>query len=333
MATPSAAHRLAIVIPTWNGREMLRSCLASLRQQTFSDFQIYVVDNGSSDGTSAFVRDEYPDARVVKLETNRGFSVAVNRGIVAGSEPLVLMLNNDVELEPGCLAAMVDRAESKAEEAMWTGVLLWAHRPDLVESAGLSLFRDGTPAILYRTQPLTALPDEPEDVLGAYGGLALYRRVVLDRVGVLDERFVFYGEDMDLALRARLAGFRCTLVPTARGIHRHMATSSRRPNLSAYLQYRNIVFYLMKSIRPGLLWRWLPRFALTGFRPLLFSPWRGLGWALIGAKFGILWNLPYILSARRRVRSGREVADAEIEELFVEGRSRSTAEMRPPERG
>ena len=331
MGTAAASLRMAIVIPTWNGREMLSSCLASLKQQTFTDFQMYVVDNGSTDGTDEFVKKEHPEAQVLRLDTNRGFSVAVNRGIAAGSEPLVLMLNNDVELEPHCLAALADRADAAPEESIWTGVLLWAHRTDLIESGGLSLFHDGTPAILYRTQPLNALPDQPEEVLGAYGGLALYRREVLERVGVFDERFVFYGEDMDLALRARLAGFRCALVPSARGVHRHMATSSRRPNLSAYLQYRNIVFYIWKNMRAGLLWRWLPRFALSGFRPLLLSPWRGLGWALVGAKFSILWHLPYLLLERRNVRATRKVADAEIEKLFVEGRSRPTAEMRPPE--
>lgn len=331
MDASAKAREMAVIIPTWNGLEMLRTCLASLKRQTYRDFQLYVVDNGSTDGTSETVGKEYPDGKVIRLDTNCGFSVAVNKGIRAGSEPLVLMLNNDVELEPGWLAVMAERAGTHPEESIWTGVLLWAHRPDLVESAGLSLFKDGTPAILYRTQPLSVLPGDAVRILGAYGGAALYRRRVLDQVGLLDERFVFYGEDMDLALRACLAGYPCTLVPSARGVHRHMATSSRRPNLSAYLQYRNIVFYLLKSIRMGLLWRWMPRFALTGFRPLLLSPWRGLGWALIGAKFGIMWNLPYVLSERRRVRAGRRVDDAELEKLFVEGRSRSTAEMRPPE--
>jgi GT2 family glycosyltransferase len=211
------------------------------------------------------------------------------------------------------------------------GVLLWAHRPDLVESAGLSLFRDGTPAILFRTRPVTSLPAEPVEVLGAYGGAALYRRPLLERIGLVDERFISHGEDMDLALRARLAGFRCALVPSARGTHRHMATSSRAPNFAAYLQYRNIVLYLVKNLRAGFLLRRLPRFALSGLRPLLTAPWRGLGWALVGAKFAILWNLPHVLCERRRIRGARSMPDEALEALFVEGRSRPTAEERPPD--
>lgn len=330
--TAANPARVAIVIPTWNGRGMLTSCLQSLDKQTFKAYHVYVVDNGSTDGTCEYLWAERPEATVIRMATNHGFSVAVNRGIAAGSEPLVLVLNNDVELEPDCLAAMVERAEHSPAEGSWTGVLCWTHRPELVESAGLSLFHDGTPAILYRTEPLSALPKEPCEVLGAYGGLALYRRSVFEQAGLFDEQFVFYGEDMDLALRARLGGFRCALVPGARGIHRHMATSSRRPNLSAYLQYRNIVFYILKNMRTGLVCRWLPRFALSGLRPLLRAPWSGLGWALQGAKLSILWNLPYLLSERYYVRAGRRAPDADVERLFVEGYSRPTAEMRPPAR-
>jgi GT2 family glycosyltransferase len=329
MNSSSGKPQVGVVIPTWNGREMLDLCLRALRGQTYREHRVYVVDNGSTDGTREMLARDFPEVRVTAFPTNRGFAAAVNAGIRAGSEPLVALVNNDVILESLWLEKIVARALAHGDEDSWTTVLLWAHRPDLVESAGLSLFRDGTPAILYRSRPVDELPAEPLEVLGAYGGAAVYRRRVLDVVGLFDERFVSYGEDMDLALRARLAGFRCFLLPDARGTHRHMATSSRVPLRSACQQYRNIVLYLLKNLPAGFLCRRLPRFAFTGLRPLVCTPWEGLGWALQGAKFSVLWNLPHALCARRRIRAVKRVPDAAIQALFVAGRSRPTAEERP----
>jgi hypothetical protein len=289
-----------IVIPTWNGRELLRACLQALRRQSFPDFHTCVVDNGSTDGTREMLAEDFPEVKLIALPRNFGFARAVNEGIRAGAEPLVGVLNNDVVPEPGWLEALVRRAQSAPEETQWTSALLWARQPDRVESAGLGIRRDGTPVIPWRDQPLSALPSEPTEVFGAYGGAALLRRSMLDRIGLFDERFVSFGEDVDLALRARLAGYRCLLVPSARGVHRHRATADRIPNRVAYLEYRNTVLYLVKNMPLGFLARRLPRFALTGLRPLLKAPWRGLGWALVAARFGILWNIPYALRARRR---------------------------------
>ena len=261
-----------IVIPTWNGRDLLRACLHALRRQTFSDFQTYVVDNGSTDGTREMLAADFPEAKLIALFRNFGFARAVNEGIRAGAEPLVVILNNDVVPEPGWLEALVGRAHSAPEETQWTSVLVWAHKPDRVESAGLSINPDGTPRVLWRDQPLSAAPSEATEVFGACGAASLFRRSMLDRIGLFDERFVSFGEDLDLALRARLAGHKCMLVPSARAAHRHRATAERIPNRVACLEYRNTVLYLAKNMPLGFLARRLPRFALTGFRPLFKAP-------------------------------------------------------------
>lgn len=313
-----SAARVGIVIPTYNGKDLLMPCLAALDRQTFRDFIVRVVDNGSTDGTREWLAQAHPNANVIAFTENRGFSVAMNAGIRAGCEALVVSLNNDVFPEPGWLEALVARADAAPEESSWSSVLVYDETPEIVESAGLSLFRDGTPAILRRGERISELRSAPETILGAYGGAAMYRRALLDEIGLFDERFVFYGEDMDLALRARLAGRACSLVPQARARHRHMATSRRTPNRSAYLQYRNIVLYLVKNLPAGFLMRRLPRFTLTGLRPLFTRPWSSLGWVLQLAKFGILWNLPWALHARRRIRKTKRISDTELFALFTQ---------------
>ncbi|MCK6471062.1 MAG: glycosyltransferase family 2 protein [Planctomycetes bacterium] len=314
--------RVGIVIPTHNGRDLLEPCLAALHRQSFRDFTVRVVDNGSTDGTREWLAQVQPNALVISFKENRGFSVAINAGIRAGSEPLVVSLNNDVFPEADWLAALVARADAAPEEYSWSSALVYDQSPEIVESAGLSLFRDGTPAILNRGKKVSELPEMPMEILGAYGGAAMYRRSLLDEIGLFDERFIFYGEDMDLALRARLAGRSCALVPMARARHRHMATSRRTPNRSAYLQYRNIVLYLVKNLPAGFLARRLPRFALTGCRPILTKPWMSLGWVLQLAKLGILWNLPWALLARRRIRRNRRITDEALFALFAPGTPR-----------
>ncbi|RUM34483.1 MAG: glycosyltransferase family 2 protein, partial [Desulfobulbus sp.] len=97
-----------IVIPTWNGRELLEPCLKSIVGQSYKRFQITVVDNGSTDGTVSFLQEEFPDVQVVSFPVNTGFSVAVNAGIQAGTHPLIFLLNNDTELAPDCLEQLVD---------------------------------------------------------------------------------------------------------------------------------------------------------------------------------------------------------------------------------
>jgi GT2 family glycosyltransferase len=309
---------------------MLRECLVALKAQTFRDFRIYVADNGSTDGTREMLATDFPETQLVALETNRGFTGAVNAGLRAGREPLVALLNNDMLVEPSWLGALVGRAQEHSEESIWACVTVWVHRPDLIESAGLALFHDGTPAILHRTESLASLPETPVRVPGASGGAALYRRAVFEQIGLFDERFFCYGEDTDLAMRAHLSGFVCVLVPAARALHYHMATSSRIPIRSACWQYRNLVLGLVKNLPAGFLLKHMPRFLLTGLRPLLTRPWTGLGWALQWTKLEILWLLPHALRERRRIRGHVTLHDPTMGGFLVEGRSRPTAEMRPP---
>jgi GT2 family glycosyltransferase len=102
--------RLTVVIPNWNGEKFLGICLGSLRRQTFRDFETILVDNVSTDGSLSLVRRDFPEARVVSLGENRGFSAGVNAGIEASEAELVALLNNDTDQDPGWLAALVRAA-------------------------------------------------------------------------------------------------------------------------------------------------------------------------------------------------------------------------------
>jgi N-acetylglucosaminyl-diphospho-decaprenol L-rhamnosyltransferase len=217
--------QIDVVIPSWNRSELLADCLEHLGQQTVSHRTV-VADNGSVDGTAALVREQFPDATLIELGQNLGFGRAVNRAAVEGGAEAIVVLNNDVNVEPSFLSEIVTPLEDDTV-GMVSGVLL---DPDtgLIDAAGVEI-----DASLAGYAYLGGLPpsaaDRPWDgLLGPCGGAAAYRRDAFEAAGGFDERIFAYSEDLELALRLRSAGWRCALAAGARGVHLGSATLGSR---------------------------------------------------------------------------------------------------------
>jgi len=210
-----------VVIPTLDARDLLRDALASLERQTVRP-EVVVVDNASSDDTADLVRHEFPWARLVVNAQNVGFGRAVNRGAVEADSDVLVLLNNDVICEP----ELVERiCEPFADESVGTvaGVLLQAGAPDRVDSAGIEVDPTLRSFDYLWNRPLGELA-AARDPLGPCGGAAAYRRSAFREAGGFDEALFAYWEDVELALRLRLAGWECRLAPGARAVHRHGQT-------------------------------------------------------------------------------------------------------------
>jgi hypothetical protein len=217
--------RLAVdvVIPTWNGERLLTACLDALRRQTLAPGRVIVVDNGSTDASRDVV--EAAGAEWLALGENRGFPAAVNAGIAASAAPLVALLNNDAEPEPGWLEALVAAAEADPSLSLFASRMRFAGS-DLLNAAGDAFDvrgRGGYNRGLGESDG--ARFDEPRLVFGACAGAAMYRRSLFADIGLFDERFFLSWEDVDLDLRAALAGHRCLYVPGAVVHHRQGASS------------------------------------------------------------------------------------------------------------
>ena len=214
-----------VVIPTWNGRELLARCLESLARQTVAH-RVIVADNGSADGTVTFARDRFPAVDVVELDRNYGFAGGVNRGVERGEEPVVVLVNNDVECDPVFLERIVAPLADE-RVGMVTGLLL---RPGRTEIDNYGIECDATLAAYPRfagaPYPETRIDDE--NLLGPSGGAAAYRREALAAAGGFDERMFAYMEDVDLALRLRADGWLAAGAPEATGIHLGSATIGHR---------------------------------------------------------------------------------------------------------
>jgi GT2 family glycosyltransferase len=208
-------------MPTLDARDLLRDALASLEHQTLAA-EVVVVDNASTDGSAEMVAQEFPRVRLVQCSENLGFGRAVNRGAAEAATELLVLVNNDVVCEPHFVERV---AEPFADErvGMAAGVLVQARAPDRVDSAGIEVDPTLRSFDYLWNCPVEALTGA-RDPLGPCGGAAAYRLSAFREVGGFDEAFFAYWEDVDLALRLRLAGWSCRLVPAARALHRHGAT-------------------------------------------------------------------------------------------------------------
>ena len=203
-----------VVIPTWRGREMLAGCLEHLSAQTHPDVQVIVVDNASGDGTPAMVAERFPGVRVIEMPDNVGFGKAVNAGVRAGSGEFVVLLNNDVDAEPRFVEAIV--APLAGDRVGMVAGLTLIPGSGLVDGFGIEL--DATLAAYNRLRG-RGDRERPGVLAGPSGGAAAYRRTAYEQVGGFDEVLFAYGEDVDLALRLRAAGWEAAGAPDARGVH------------------------------------------------------------------------------------------------------------------
>jgi GT2 family glycosyltransferase len=230
---PYGDVRAAIYIPSFNGERWLPRTLQSLRRQT-ERLDVVVVDNGSSDGSAAAARADFPEVTVIELGENLGFGPALNRAVAAHPADGIVLLNADVECEPGFCEALLAAAGGGGAGAgapgahepgveMVAAVLLQEREPGLIDSAGVVADHTLMGFDYLHGEPVAVL-DAAADPLGPTGGAALYRREAWEAVGGFDERIFLYYEDLDLALRIAAGGGRCRLAPGARALHAYSAS-------------------------------------------------------------------------------------------------------------
>jgi GT2 family glycosyltransferase len=207
--------RAAVYIPNFNGERWLPRTLQSLRGQT-ARLDVVVVDNGSTDGSPAAVRADFPEVTLVELDENIGFGPALNRAVATHPAEAIVLLNSDVDCEPGFCEELVGGLADGVD--MVAGVLLRERDPALIDSAGVVADHTLMGFDHLHGEPVATAADAP-DPLGPTGGAGLYRREAWDAAGGFDERIFLYYEDLDLALRIAAGGGRCRLAAGARALH------------------------------------------------------------------------------------------------------------------
>ncbi len=306
-----SAPYVSILIPHLNGLHHLEDCLNALRQQTYRDFEVILIDNGSTDGSQAYLRHTFPEVQLVELGRNHGFTGACLAGWAVAQGQIIILLNNDTQAAPHWLAEIVAAFERHPEAGAVASKMLLFDRRDHFHTAGDFYRLDGIPGNRGVWQADVGQFDTDEDVFGACGGSAAYRRTMLEQIGFLDNDFFFSCEDVDLAWRAQLAGWRTRYVPTAVVYHKLKATGGSV--VGSYYDGRNFLYVLWKNYPSSLLKRYWPVIVRAQWRITrqALRHWRGAAArARLRGQLAGLMGIVKMWPKRRAIQAGRRVSDA-----------------------
>ena len=257
--------KLSVIIVSWNCRDLLARCLDTVfASKLDADFEVIVVDNSSTDGTASIVQNNYPQVQLIASGENAGFARANNLALRQARGELILLLNPDTELEADTLQVMVDFMDKHPECGMAgckvlnpDGTLQLACRRNIPTLADAFFKLSGLSRLFPRSRRmarynLTYLPADRVAIVDAVSGSFLMtRREVVNKIGLLDERFFMYGEDLDWCWRSVRAGYQNYYVPDTSIVHYHGGSSKKRPLRSAYHFYEAMYLFYDKHFAPG----------------------------------------------------------------------------------
>lgn len=321
----------AVLIPTFNGKELLRECLNSLRAQTYKNFKIIVIDDASSDQTLEFLQTEFPEVEVIKNEKNLGFAKTVNSGIAhikkAYNPKFIAILNNDTRAENGWLGALVSRAEKEPEVAAVASNMFFYGQPDLINSQGGTIDWNGDGYDINFGLSKNKGKIESGPVFSACWGAALLRASCLDKIGILDEKFNAYFEDLDWSWRANTLGYKLVFEKEAIILHKHSASYKSNQYKKIYLCKRNALRAALKNYEAKNLKKNLAHiilgywFAIVGYLKTdrhQLPTYKKITYATIPL-LALAWNLLNILDtlkARKKIQRERIIPDETVLKLI-----------------
>lgn len=306
-----------VVVPNWNGADRLAACLDSLLAQSLKA-RVIVVDNGSVDSSLELLA-KYPDVEVIKHDRNKGYAGGVNPGFRRAIEDdvkYVATLNNDAVADKDWLEQLVAALDKNPQAGIVTSKILDAGGKK-IDSTGDYLTVWGLPFPRGRGESDLNRYDSQTDIFGASGGASLYRTKMLKEIGLFDEDFFAYYEDVDLSFRAQLAGWKVRYQPKAIVYHQIGATSGKLKGFTAYQTMKNQPLVLYKNLPGRYWWRVGWRFTIAHTLFFLRAIARGQGWpALKGDLRGTYLILKKHFE-RQRIEKSQKVSDEYIWELLV----------------
>jgi len=258
--------KISVIIVNWNRKDLLLECLNSLAAQTFNDYEIIIVDNGSSDGSNEMIREEFPQLRLIELGKNTGFCFANNVGIKEANGEYIALLNNDTEVDIDWLAELSKVLDSNPKYSFASSKMICMNDKTKIDRVADSFTTSCFMFGLVSGENAAKEYIEPFEIFGVCGGAAFYRREIFDTVGYFDERYFAYLEDLDLNLRIAHAGFKGIYVPKAIVYHLGGGTSDGMSNPKVIRNtVRNLWFTISKNIPVSVGFRIVPRVLIFHF--------------------------------------------------------------------
>jgi GT2 family glycosyltransferase len=311
-----ASPLVSIIVLNWNGEKYLPRCLDAIAKQTFTDYEVIIIDNASTDHSVDHVEQHWPGFQVVRLDENLGFAIANNLGAKIARGNWVALLNNDAYPRPEWLENMMKAIQNYPMYSFFASCILQADDPDLIENAGDIYHISGLAWPRRRNATYNETPLETDEVFSACAAAALYKREAFLQVGGFNEKFFSHHEDVDLGFRLRLQGYRCLFVPEAVVLHVGSASFGFQSDKVVYQVNRNLVWSFVSNMPGWLFWKYLPAHIISNLIFLLYYTFRHRASAIWRAKFDALRGLPAAIEARKLIQKNRKVKDAEISQAM-----------------
>ena len=292
-------------------------CLDSLARSDFDSYEVIVVDNGSVDGSREMIEGKYPDVRLIKNRENMGFAIACNQGIKAATGTYISLLNNDIEVESSWLSKLYDGMERHPECGMGTTKMMFLDQRDVFYNTGDQFHAWSVGGGRGQGEKDVGQYDEEDYVFGACAGAGIYRRDFFEQVGIFDEDFFIFAEDVDINMRGKLQGFKCIYLPEAKVYHIGTATVGLYSDRYIFLCKRNDIFVLIRNYSLRMYFRYLWTILKHQFNDIKYFTDRGQGLVLFKSKLDVFKMLLPMLSRRFRIQSSRTEPDSKIESLII----------------
>ena len=313
----------AIIVLNWNGEDVIRDCLDSLRRQTVTA-RIIIVDNASTDNSREIIRNEYPEFLLLELDENTGFAKGNNLGLAFALEKYrdlkyVALLNNDTKAQSDWLEKLVVALDENKNCGIAASKLLcWdgETEAEVIDSAGDIFYQHGLAGKRGFGEPKDKYNEE-EKIFGACAGAALYRVEMIKEVGFLDDDFFAYNEDVDLSFRARLYGWECIFVSDAVVWHRVSYSTKTFSDRSIYWSKRNSFWVMIKNLPVGIFLKYF--FHIVGYNLLSDLRWilGGRIKPVIKGRWDGLMKLRVMLKKRKEIMRSRKVENSEIDKWIT----------------
>ncbi|MFN2470666.1 MAG: glycosyltransferase family 2 protein [Gaiellaceae bacterium] len=306
-------ERCTVIIPNIDGERYLHGCLEALRVQSMSDYCVILVDNGSTDGSLALVREEFPEVRVIELGENMGFAKAINHGIEAAGGEFVVLLNNDTRVASDWLEELLACLERRPAAAAAGSKTLLMCDESRVDGAGDVMDWTFLPHPRGHGERDGEHFDEELQTFSAAGAACAWRAAALRDIGLFDEDFFSYYEDVDLAFRARLLGYECWYAPKSVALHARGAWSAGRSEFTFFHPVKNRWFMILKNTPAPLFARHLHRIAFGEaywWRQALRE--RKVR-VVLRAYAAVARALPRVVRKRREVQARRRTSVREVD--------------------
>ncbi len=319
---------VSIIILNWNGKEYLEKCLNAVFSQTYKDITVFVVDNGSTDGSADFIKNKYKEAVVISLDRNYGFAEGNNIGIRKALENkdtrYIAVLNNDTEADREWISEMVDAAEKDKKIGSCACKTIFLNDRNKIETAGILIFNNCSGAGRGLGEEISKY-GTAEEIFGAYGAAAFYKREMLEDVMIanngkydyFDSDYFTYQEEFDLSWRAILMGWKCIYVPSAKVYHVGSATGRKMPGRVKYLLERNRIWTIIKNLQSRLVPYSLPHIILYELVSIPFYMTKKQLIIVLKARLDAIIGIKRALKKRKAIQSKVKIAAEDMRNYMM----------------